>query len=99
MERTAAREIASEGSSYGALLRVWAALLGLTAVLVFASEWQHDLLSVWAMLCITPVKAALVLWYFMRLERERTVIRAMLLVALAALVVFIGLLFLDVSFR
>lgn len=99
MDRAAVRETDAGGPAYGTFVKVWGALLGLTALLVFLSEWQHELLSVWAMLCITPVKAGLVLWYFMRLERERTLVRAMLLVALAALVIFIALLFLDVPFR
>lgn len=99
MDGAATNGSIERGTPYGTLVRVWAALLALTALLVALSEWQHESLSVWAMLAITPAKAGLVFWYFMRLGQERTLFRAMLFIALAALVVFIGLLFLDVSFR
>mgnify|MGYP005834884427 CR=1 FL=1 len=99
MDGAAPSSASERGYPYGTLVRVWIALLALTALLVLLSEWQHESLSVGAMLAITPTKAGLVLWYFMRLRRERTLFRAMLFVALAALVVFIGLLFLDVSYR
>lgn len=84
---------------YGTAIKVWGALLVLTAILVFLSEWQHELLSVWAMLIITPIKAGLVLWYFMHLKYESTLLKGMLFIALGSLVIFIGLMFLDVSFR
>ena len=98
-EQTAADAHAPHVVPDGTFIRVWAALLSLTAVLVLVSEWQHDLLSVWAMLLITPVKAGLVLWYFMHLKYEGTLLKGMLCIALASLVVFIGLMFLDVSSR
>ncbi len=84
---------------YATFVKVWLALLGLTAVLVFVSKTYHEALSVWAMLTITPLKAALVFFYFMHLKYEKTYIRAMVLVTLALLVLFIGFIFLDVSFR
>jgi cytochrome c oxidase subunit 4 len=84
---------------YGTLLQVWLVLLGLTALLVAVSRWKHEALSVWAMLTVTPLKAALVLWFFMHLKYEKPLFRGMLFVTLALLVLFIGLLFLDVSFR
>lgn len=83
----------------GTFIKVWGILLALTAVLVFLSEWQHELLSVWAMLIITPIKAGLVLWYFMHLKYESTLLKGMLFIALGSLIIFIGLMFLDVSFR
>jgi cytochrome c oxidase subunit 4 len=80
-------------------VRVWLALLALTALLVFVSRWRHEALSVPAMLTITPLKAGLVFYYFMHLKYEGTLLRAMLFVALLILVLFIGLLRLDLSFR
>lgn len=85
--------------AYATFVKVWLVLLGLTALLVFVSKAYHEALSVWAMLTITPLKAALVFFYFMHLKYEKTYIRAMVLVTLAVLVLFIGLIFLDVSFR
>jgi len=84
---------------YGTLVRVWIVLLFLTALLVFAGKVYHELLSVWAMLILTPLKAGLVFFYFMHLKYEKPFLRAMVLVTLAVLIVFIGLTFLDVSLR
>jgi cytochrome c oxidase subunit 4 len=48
---------------------------------------------------VTPLKAALVFYYFMHLKYEGTLLKAMVFVALATLVIFIGMLFFDISFR
>ena len=53
----------------------------------------------WTMLTLTPLKAGLVFYYFMHLKYEGLLLKAMVFVALATLIVFIGLLFLDISFR
>ena len=57
------------------------------------------LIKVWAMLFITPLKAALVFYFFMHLKFEGPLLKAMVFVALSTLVIFIGMLFFDVSFR
>ncbi len=80
-------------------VRVWLALLGLTGLLIFVSRWQHEALSVPAMLTITPLKAGLVFYYFMHLKYESALLKGMLFVALLILVIFIGLLFLDLGSR
>jgi cytochrome c oxidase subunit 4 len=85
--------------SYATFVRVWVVLLALTMVLTFASRLFHEALSVWAMLFITPLKAGLVFYYFMHLKYEALLLKGMVFAALATLVVFIGMLFLDVSFR
>ena len=84
---------------YGTFVRVWGVLLILTALLVTVSKLQHESLSVWAMLTITPIKAGLVFYYFMHLKYEGALLKGMLFIALAALIVFVGLLFLDTSLR
>lgn len=84
---------------YGTFLRVWFVLLGLTALLVLVSELEHAALSVPAMLTVTPFKAGLVMYFFMHLKYEKTLLKGMLFIALAAMVIFIGMLFLDISFR
>ncbi len=84
---------------YATFLKIWAILLTLTLVLTFVSKVFHEALSVWAMLLITPLKAGLVFYYFMHLKFEGPLLKAMVFVALATLVIFIGMLFLDVSFR
>lgn len=83
---------------YPTLLKVWGALVVLTAALVAASRVSAAA-AVWAMLVITPLKAALVLYFFMHLKYEKVLLKGMVFVALATLITFIGLLFLDISFR
>ncbi len=84
---------------YRTFVLVWGALLALTALLVAVSMLRHDELSVPAMLTITPIKAALVFYFFMHLRYEGWLLKVMLLVALSALIVFLGLMYTDVSFR
>ena len=83
---------------YPTLLKVWGALVVLTAALVAASR-VSPAAAVWAMLVITPLKAALVLYFFMHLKYEKVLLKTMVFVALATLIIFIGMLFLDISFR
>jgi cytochrome c oxidase subunit 4 len=80
-------------------VRVWLILLVLTAILVFTSKVFHELLSVWAMLIITPIKAGLVFFFFMHLKYEKPFLRALVLMTLALLVMVIGLLFFDILYR
>jgi cytochrome c oxidase subunit 4 len=84
---------------YRTHLTVWGALVALTALLVVAGRFFHETLSVPAMLVITPLKAALVFYFFMHLKYERPYIRGMVFVALATLTIFVGFLFFDISFR
>jgi len=84
---------------YGTFIRVWITLLALTAALVLVSKLEHDALSVPAMLTLTPLKAGLVFYYFMHLKYESTLLKGMLFIALAALIIFIGFLFFDISYR
>jgi cytochrome c oxidase subunit 4 len=84
---------------YATFVTVWAILLVLTTILTFVSKVFHEALSVWAMLMITPLKAGLVFYYFMHLKFEGPALKAMVFVALATLVVFIGMLFLDSSIQ
>jgi cytochrome c oxidase subunit 4 len=83
---------------YPTLLKVWAALVVLTGLLVAASRISAAA-AVWAMLVITPLKASLVLYFFMHLRYEKVLLKGMVFVALATLVIFLSLLFLDISFR
>lgn len=84
---------------YATFVRVWVVLLALTLILTFVSKAFHEALAVIAMLTITPLKAGLVFYYFMHLKFEGPLLKAMVLVALVTLVVFLGMLFLDISFR
>jgi caa(3)-type oxidase subunit IV len=84
--------------SRGTYGRVWAALVALTLLLAGVSRIGPRA-AAWAMLTITPVKAGLVLFFFMNLWRERPAIKVMVVVALLTFINFIGLMFVDVAFR
>jgi cytochrome c oxidase subunit 4 len=84
---------------YSTLIKVWATLGALTFLLTFISKTFPEELAVWAMLFITPLKACLVFYFFMHLKFEGPLLKAMVFVALATLIIFIGMTFLDVSFR
>jgi cytochrome c oxidase subunit IV len=85
--------------AYLTLIRVWLLLLLFTAMLVFVSTRFHEALAMWAMLVLTPLKAGLVLFYFMRLKYEKTFLKVMVIATLGVLIVFIGLTFSDISYR
>jgi cytochrome c oxidase subunit 4 len=92
-------EVHHHAISYQTYVRVWVLLLILTAVLVFVCTVFHELLSVWAMLIITPVKAGLVFFFFMHLKYEKPFLRALVFLTLGLLVMVIGLLFFDILNR
>ncbi|OGR46908.1 MAG: hypothetical protein A2X40_02895 [Elusimicrobia bacterium GWC2_65_9] len=88
----------AEPASYQTITTVWAALLVLTGLLVAASG-VSPFWAVAAMLTLTPLKAGLVLYYFMHLKYEGPLIKGMVAIALTTLVIFIGMMFLDLAFR
>jgi cytochrome c oxidase subunit 4 len=84
---------------YRTHLKVWLALVALTGLLVLVGRGFHEKLSVPGLLTITPIKASLVFYFFMHLRHERPYLRGMVFVALVTLMVFLALLFVDVSLR
>ena len=84
---------------YRTFVRVWLLLLLLTAILVLTSKLWHEALSVWAMLILTPLKAGLVLFFFMHLKYEKPYLRALVFLTLGLLTMFIALLFFDILHR
>jgi caa(3)-type oxidase subunit IV len=86
-------------AGYAALVRVWAALVALTLVLVAVSAWLGGAVAVVAMLLITPAKASIVSYFFMDLKEASTTLRNMVFAVLGTLLVFIGLLFSDYLYR
>ena len=84
---------------YVTFVRVWLLLVVLTAVLVYVSTAFHEALSVPALLTITPLKAGLVLFYFMHLKYESTFIKSLVFIVLGILILLIGLTFADLSYR
>ncbi len=96
MEQT---DIHSHVIPYQTFVRVWLLLLLLTAVLVLTSKLFHPVLSVPAMLILTPVKAGLVFFYFMHLKYEKPFLNALVFLTLGLLVMVIGVLFTDLFYR
>jgi cytochrome c oxidase subunit IV len=84
---------------YRIYIKVWLLLLALTAVLVLTCKLFHEVLSVWAMLVLTPVKAGLVFFFFMHLKYEKPFLRALVFLTLGLLTMVIGLLFFDIFYR
>jgi len=84
---------------YGTFIKVWAALVALTAMLVGLSALHSPDLAVIGLLIITPTKASLVFFYFMHLKYESTALKYMVAIAIFVLVIFIGLTFTDYLFR
>jgi cytochrome c oxidase subunit 4 len=54
--------------------------------------------AVWGLLTITPIKAGLVLYFFMHLKYEDPLLKGVVFVALSTLLIFLTLLFSDVAF-
>ncbi len=84
---------------YRTYVRVWVLLLVLTAILVVTSKLWHEALSVWAMLILTPLKAGLVLFFFMHLNYEKPYLRALVFLTMGLLTMVIGILFFDILQR
>jgi len=76
---------------------VWCVLVLLTGALVGLSQFGLRA-AVWGLLTITPVKAALVLYFFMHLKYEDPLLKAVIFIALTTLLIFLTLLFSDVAF-
>ena len=78
---------------------VWVALLVLTAITVGASVYYPGHVGVVVAMIVTPLKAALILMYFMHLKYEKKVFTVMFLTAMGIYGVFLGLTFFDYLFR
>ena len=83
--------------SYGTFIGVWGVLVLLTGALVGLSHFGLRA-AVWGLLTITPLKAALVLYFFMHLRYEDPLLKAVIFIALTTLLIFLTLLFSDVAF-
>ena len=83
----------------GLMILVWVALLILTAMTVGASVWFPGRVGIAAAVIITPIKAALILMYFMHLKYEKPVFQWMFLTAAVILAVLMGLTLFDYTFR
>ena len=89
---------AVEHPGYATFIKVWAALVALTALLVLTSR-LGETYAVWGLLLLAPTKAGLVFYYFMHLRYEGVLLKGVVLVTLGTLLIFFALLFSDVAFR
>lgn len=85
--------------SYRTFVNVWVWLLVLTACTVLGSVVFPGRVGIGVALVVTPIKAALILMYFMHLRYEPPVYRIMFLVAVGILATFMGLTFFDYLYR
>ncbi|HEX5133554.1 MAG TPA: cytochrome C oxidase subunit IV family protein [Candidatus Krumholzibacteria bacterium] len=90
---------AHEPVGYGSYILTWLALLVLTAMTVTAAGMHFGSLSVLVALAIAMVKASIVLFLFMHLKYEDRIFHRLLMIVIAAMVIFIGLTFTDTLFR
>lgn len=84
--------------SYGTFIAVWGVLVLFTLALVGLSHLGQGA-AVWGLLTLTPLKAALVFYFFMHLRYEGPLLKGVVFVALATLLIFFALMFADVAFR
>jgi cytochrome c oxidase subunit IV len=84
---------------FGTCFAVWGALLGLTALLVAVNSMGIGGWGLLATLFISPLKAGLIFYFFMHLKYESPLLKVMVFGVLATLVIFVGLMFTDYSFR
>ncbi len=78
---------------------VWLALMGLTALTVFAAGIDFGYANVVAALAIATTKACLVVLFFMHLKYENRLFQGMVLLCFVILAIFIGFTFFDVGHR
>jgi cytochrome c oxidase subunit IV len=87
------------GPSYGLLITVWAVLVLLTMISVYSSGLPFGRLGVLIAILITPLKAWLVLYYFMHLKYEPDIFKIIFIITVVTIAVFMGLTFTDVYYR
>ena len=89
---------AHDHPGYAVFFIVWSVLLVLTTLLVLLSRTGQEA-AVWGLMIITPLKAALVFYFFMHLRYEGLLLKGVVTVALGTLLIIFSLLFSDVAFR
>jgi cytochrome c oxidase subunit 4 len=85
--------------TYGTYVLIWFGLLVLTGLTVTVTGIRLGILSIFTALLIASCKSGLVLYFFMHLRYESRFFKIMLFIALAAVTLFIGFTFLDLSYR
>ncbi len=86
-------------TGYAVHIKVWAALIGLTVLTVWAAGHPWGSWNTAVAMGIATLKAGLVMSIFMHLKYEGILFRGMVLVAFVTLAIIFGLTFSDYSFR
>lgn len=84
---------------YRLFVGVWGALVLLTAITSVASLYFPGAIGITVAVVVTPLKAALVLAFFMHLKYESAVYRVMLYSTFAIVAVFLVLTYVDYFYR
>ncbi|MDA8429595.1 MAG: cytochrome C oxidase subunit IV family protein [Geobacteraceae bacterium] len=84
---------------YNTLIKVWLALLLLTALTVWVAHLNLAIGHVWGSLAIACLKSGLVIAFFMHMRYEGRLLRWLLFLTLTTLAIYIGLTFFDVLYR
>jgi cytochrome c oxidase subunit 4 len=93
------KEPAAHIVSQKTFIKVWLALLALTAITVTVAELHLGRFSILMALAIASLKAGLVLWFFMHLKYESRLFKWLLLAPIITFAVIIGLTFFDIGYR
>ncbi|MCF8260225.1 MAG: cytochrome C oxidase subunit IV family protein [Melioribacteraceae bacterium] len=89
----------SHVTSYGTLVIIWLALLGLTSITVTVAGISLGMYTLFVAMFIAAVKSALVINIFMHIKFEDPIFKVFLLVSALTLLVIFVLTFVDFSFR
>lgn len=84
---------------YSTYFYVLLALVSFTLISVGITHFQLGNLAVAGALILATIKASLVLWHFMHIKYEGTVLRLMIALVLFVFVVLMVITFLDYSFQ
>jgi len=100
MDQSATRDVSQlePGSTTKTYVKVWLCLLFLTGLLTVLSRLNPSL-AVLGLLTITPLKAGLVLYFFMHLRHEGALLKGVVIVTFGTLLIFFALLFADAALR
>jgi caa(3)-type oxidase subunit IV len=86
--------------TYARYIRIWVALLVLTAITVTTAGLNVGRIAIVVVLAIAAGKSTLVLLYFMHLSSEkRLLLKILVPIAIATLAIFIGLTYTDILNR
>ena len=86
-------------AGYKAYIYTWLTLLALTALTLSVTQFHMGSISILVALFIASAKAALIMYYFMRMRYEGRFFKLAFLLPVIVFMLFIGFTFLDVIYR